>query len=211
MGIISRHAGAPFQDGETLAGADLEGDFATIYEEFNGNIEAANLADGAVTGAKIGSATIGSANIADGAVVTAKLADSGVTTLKMLDGAASKSEVDSTSAYTNVSASFTQVGATMSHVVGATTRHVAIMCSASYAGLLPTDDTAVITMQRDGLTLGPAEAITAVQGHVVLLTRMYIDKTPTPGATHEYKWLVRSSAGSGRVYYHSIFVFEPRR
>lgn len=49
----------------------------TIYNEFNGNISAANLASNAVTTAKI----------ADSNVTTAKLADSNVTTAKINDGA----------------------------------------------------------------------------------------------------------------------------
>jgi len=83
MGTITRHAGAPFQDGETLAGADLESDIAGAYDAINGNIDTVNLKNNAVTTAKIANGAVTQAKL-DGTLV-ATVADDGVTTVKILD------------------------------------------------------------------------------------------------------------------------------
>lgn len=66
-----------FTSGTSAVASEVNANFDTIYTEFNGNIEAANLASGAVTNAKIGALAVSSGKLASGAVTAAKL-DSGV-------------------------------------------------------------------------------------------------------------------------------------
>lgn len=84
MGVISKPN--TFSPNTTMSSSQVNSNFDTIYNEFNGNIAAANLATGAVTTAKI----------ADSNVTTAKIADSNVTTAKIADGAVTFGKLDST-------------------------------------------------------------------------------------------------------------------
>lgn len=80
-----------FSPNTTASSSQVNDNFDTIYNEFNGSISAANLASNAVTTAKITDSNVTTAKIADDAVTTAKLANEAVT--------ATKIEPDS---YTNV-------------------------------------------------------------------------------------------------------------
>ena len=196
MGIISRHAGAPFADGETLAGADLEGDFATIYAEFNGNIEAANLKDGAVT--------------------NSKLAATAVTQAKMTSGAASASEAQVEVGATGypVSTSYTNVGTAISHVVGNPARHVIII--ASWLVVFQATTTGInIKMLKDAGQLNTPTFADLVENHegvqvFAIVTRMFIDTAPTPGATHTYQLQVKGNGAAAGCYNLNLVAFEPR-
>jgi hypothetical protein len=53
------------QDGTTAVASQVNNPLTTIYNEFNGNISAANLATGAVTTAKIADANVTSAKLVD--------------------------------------------------------------------------------------------------------------------------------------------------
>lgn len=75
MGLISRPNS--YTANTTIVASEVNDDFNTIYNEFNGGIGAANLATDAVTEAKL----------ADGTVTTAKLADTSVTNAKLETGA----------------------------------------------------------------------------------------------------------------------------
>lgn len=80
MAIISRHANAPFENGETLSGVDLENDFDTIYVEFNGNIDNSNIASGAaIDGSKLAAVSVANAKFIADTLTTAKMAASAVT------------------------------------------------------------------------------------------------------------------------------------
>lgn len=74
MGVINRPN--TYTANTTISPSGVNDDFDTIYNEFNGNIAAANLATNAITTAKI----------ADLAVTTAKLADDSVTAAKLQYG-----------------------------------------------------------------------------------------------------------------------------
>lgn len=62
-----------FSSNTTISSSQVNANFDTIYNEFNGNISAANLATDAISTAKI----------ADSAVTTAKIADANVTSAKL--------------------------------------------------------------------------------------------------------------------------------
>jgi len=80
MGLISRHANAPFADGETLSGVELEQDFATVYDEFNGNIENSNISSSAdISGTKLADTSITNAKLQSDSMTVAKMAASAVT------------------------------------------------------------------------------------------------------------------------------------
>lgn len=72
-----------FSANTTISSSEVNDNFDTIYDEFNGNIAAANLATDAVTTAKIADSNVTTAKIADSNVTTAKLANSSVTNAKL--------------------------------------------------------------------------------------------------------------------------------
>ena len=79
MATVSRHGNAPFANGETLSGTELEADFNTIYTDYNGNIKNANIASNAeIGGTKLGNNTITSAKMLTDTIEIAKMAASAV-------------------------------------------------------------------------------------------------------------------------------------
>ena len=202
MGIITRHVNAPFADGETLTGADLEHDFATIYDAFNGSINSANIADLAVTTPKM----------VDLSVTTAKLAANAVTQAKMTSGAASTTEVQVDTGSHSMTTALTAVGSGMVHTVGDPARHVIILVSlrlAIVAGKLVT-----FQMYKDAVDMFPG-TMDAVQSDAdagtgaYMFTRMYIDSSPTAGGSHTYQLKAAADAAYSR-YNLAMLVFEPR-
>lgn len=80
MGLISRHSNAPFSDGETLSGTELEQDFATAFDEFNGNITNINIkSSAAISGTKLANTSITDSKILSDTLTTSKMAASAVT------------------------------------------------------------------------------------------------------------------------------------
>jgi len=75
-----------FSPNTTISSSDMNDNFDTLYNDYNGSIAAANLAASAVTTAKI----------ADSNVTTAKIADSNVTTAKIADGAVTSEKLNAT-------------------------------------------------------------------------------------------------------------------
>lgn len=67
-----------FSPNTTISSSQVNADFDTLYNDYNGSIDASNLATSAVSTAKI----------ADSAVTTAKIADSNVTAAKINFGGA---------------------------------------------------------------------------------------------------------------------------
>lgn len=90
MGLISRHSGAPFANGETLSGSDLEQDFSTIYDEFNGSIDNANIASGA---------NIAGSKLATNSIPNSKLISETITLDKMAAATVPKHHVDTIASY----------------------------------------------------------------------------------------------------------------
>lgn len=72
-----------FSANTTISSSEVNENFDTIYNEFNGSISAANLATDAVTTAKITDSNVTTAKIADSNVTTAKIADDNVTAAKI--------------------------------------------------------------------------------------------------------------------------------
>ena len=62
-----------FSPNTTISSSQVNANFTTIYNEFNGSISAANLATDAVTTAKIADSNVTTAKINDAAVTSAKL------------------------------------------------------------------------------------------------------------------------------------------
>jgi hypothetical protein len=71
MGSISKPN--TFSASTTISSSEVNDNFDTIYNEFNGSISAANLATGAVTTAKIADSNVTTAKINDSAVTAAKI------------------------------------------------------------------------------------------------------------------------------------------
>lgn len=93
-----------FSANTTISASEVNDNFDTIYNEFNGSISAANLATDSVTTAKIADSNITTAKIADANVTAAKLADMGTDTTATTTGI--------TSITTNV-LQYTKVGNTV--------------------------------------------------------------------------------------------------
>lgn len=62
-----------FSPNTTISSSQMNSNFDTIYNDYNGGISAANLATGAVTTAKIADLNVTTAKIADNAVTAAKI------------------------------------------------------------------------------------------------------------------------------------------
>ena len=191
MGMISRHAGAPFADGETLAGADLEGDFATVYAAVNGNLDSTNLADGAVT--------------------TPKLAANAVTQAKMTSGAATASDV-LYSASTLIDTTATIIISAVSHTVGNPARHVIV--TVSFAAIMAAGEVWRLGFYKDGVVVGSAPQIQnplAAATYSTIMTRTWVDTSPTPGGTHSYAVKGQTLATHNQVLTDAVItVVEPR-
>lgn len=91
MGIVNRPNN--YSANTTISPTEVNDDFNTIYNEFNGSIAAANLATDSVTTAKI----------ADSNVTTAKIADSGVTAAKLSTSAINLASITSSTTQTGIS------------------------------------------------------------------------------------------------------------
>lgn len=123
-----------FSASTTIASSEVNDNFDTIYNDYNGSIDANNLASGAVTTAKIADSNVTTAKIADSNVTTAKIADSNVTTAKINNGAVTPSKLDLDPATATVATSETTT-------------------STSYADLATTTDSVTVTIGANGLAL----------------------------------------------------------
>lgn len=225
MGIISRQPGAPYQDGETLAGADLEGDFATIYDEFNGNVDTANIADDAITTAKIldGSVTqakldgtlvatvaddsVSTAKIQALAVTEAKIAANAVTYSKILLGSCVGRSVAFSHSTVNLTTSFTTVAYKGNYLTGAVPGPIIIMVSCN---VTTGTSTGVVTVTyqllKDATSIlgaGNTESESQSISSAVTsfkqshFTRIYVDPTPAASTFISYYFQAKySTTGS---------------
>lgn len=73
-----------FTNNTTASATEVNANFDTIYNEFNGDIDSNNLADSGVTTAKIADSNVTTAKINDSAVTTAKINDDAVTSAKLV-------------------------------------------------------------------------------------------------------------------------------
>lgn len=180
MGLISRHPGAPFQDGEILSGPDLEADIATVYDAVNGNIDTVNIKDNAITTAKIlngsvtqakldgtlvasvADASITTVKIADLAVTNAKLAADAVTQSKIASGAVTQAKILIGSAAgwgssfvhtaTTLTTSYQTIASTV-HLTGSPASLVVVTASFTVTGLMSSGRSLEYTVEKDGVSL----------------------------------------------------------
>jgi hypothetical protein len=97
MGVIARHSGAPFSDGDILDGTDdLEADINAIVTEVNGSLDNANIASGAA---------IDGSKLANTSISGDKLSLNTITVSKMAASAVPKHHVDTVSSYGNLETS----------------------------------------------------------------------------------------------------------
>lgn len=75
-----------FSANTTISSSQMNANFDTIYNEFNGSIAAANLATDAVTTTKIAASAVTAAKLDTDSVTTAKIAASAVTPAKRAGG-----------------------------------------------------------------------------------------------------------------------------
>lgn len=75
-----------FSSGTTIKSSEVNANFTTVANAINGNLDANNLASGAVTTAKIADSNVTTAKIADSNVTTGKIADDAVTDAKLVYG-----------------------------------------------------------------------------------------------------------------------------
>jgi hypothetical protein len=203
MGTISRATGTPYVDGDILPGARLEGDISTLYDVVNGDIDDANLADDAVTTPKI----------LDANVTTAKLASGAVTQAKMTDGAATASE-ETIDATTTLGAALTTLGSAIVHTVGNPARHVIIIVS-FFVNTAPASSLMTFRLLKDGTSIhGGTTSDFHLQGTngppAFVVTRMYVDASPTAGGSHTYEFKAACSSGAPTAELFHMVVFEPR-
>lgn len=81
MGIVA--IPNTFSANTTISSSEVNANFSTLYNEFNGSIEAANLASNAVVEAKIADSAVTANKLASNAVTTAKILDDNVTDAKL--------------------------------------------------------------------------------------------------------------------------------
>lgn len=74
-----------FSANTTISSSEVNDNFDTLYNDYNGGISAANLATDSVTTAKIPDSNVTTAKIADLNVTTGKIADTGVTSAKLAE------------------------------------------------------------------------------------------------------------------------------
>ena len=85
MGIASRHAGAPYVNGEVLSGTDLETDIANVYAQVNGGLSSVNIAASAgILGSQLANQTVTNTQVLDSTLTIAKMAASAVSNFKVI-------------------------------------------------------------------------------------------------------------------------------
>lgn len=135
MAIPVRHAGAPYVNGETLSGTDLETDIANIYAEVSGNLGDANIAS---------AANIQGTKLLDNSTPGAKLTADTITTSKMAAAAVSKAYTAASTAAAAMTASVAYVdipNITQATLTPGSTSDMLIMSLTSllvWSGLTPT-------------------------------------------------------------------------
>lgn len=72
-----------FSANTTISSSQVNSNFDTLYNDYNGGIAAANLASNSVTTAKIADSNVTTAKIADSNVTTAKIATDAITATKI--------------------------------------------------------------------------------------------------------------------------------
>lgn len=111
-----------FSANTTISSSQMNSNFDTLYNDYNGGIAAVNLATDAVTTAKIADLNVTAGKLASNAVTTAKVTDDAVTSAKLeyglvrnrqggASGDASWQTAGTTTTATDAKSVFTQAGA----------------------------------------------------------------------------------------------------
>lgn len=82
-----------FSPSTTISSSQFNANFDTLYNDYNGGISSANLADNAVATAKIAANAVTTNKIADSNVTTSKINDLGVTTAKINTSAVTTAKI----------------------------------------------------------------------------------------------------------------------
>lgn len=188
MGIITRASGTPYVDGDTLPGARLEGDISTIYAEFNGNVDSANIKSGAVTLAKLASASVDQS--------------------KLVSGAATASNHTFNLGPITVGTGFTDL-ASVVHSVGSPAGKILLVFSVGFSSQ-DIGATLSFRCRKDGADmLGGYSLVVAQAGGTY--TFMWYDDAPTAGASHTYVAQAIQSTGSATATSAHLATMESRR
>lgn len=198
MGTISRGTKSgtgttDFGTGTTILAAEMNTDLNAVFNVVNGNLDDDNLANDAVTTAKITDLNVTTGKLAANAVTTAKITDLNVTTGKLAVGA---TVADSDSGTPSTSLNITTGDTTVVTLGSVTTRGGPVLLGgmigwylniqSGSAGLADQGDV-TIRIKRDGSTIKTyiyAVANTAVFAGDVqfpLPTILYVD-TPAAGS-----------------------------
>lgn len=202
MGLIDRHAGKPWINGEEVLASDLEADIARAFQELAGNIEDVNIAaaanisgsklsDGTVRGGTIASATIASGKLAAEALNEDKLLVGTLQTERIAAGSVATTAFDDDSADVSVGLGGSNV-VTASLTTSATSQGVLIFSYVTaFMNLAGTSQSAFIArLYRDAselfsLTVLERGGTVQPQGAVPFLST-YIDTGALPSTAYDY-------------------------
>lgn len=207
MGLVSRNPNAPFKNGQTASGTDVETDFATLFALVNGQLSAPNLAAGAVL----------TANLGDAQVTGAKIAASTVAEGNLVDGAAAGAEFQAQNTNQNTTNAFANLGPQVSHLVGSAPAKFVVLGLSLQISAWAQPSQLQFQILKDGLVLGgitpfvDLHANAGGAGAVQIYTRFWIDAAPTALATHIYQPQVKAATGSATLSNCFFLVWEPRR
>jgi hypothetical protein len=86
MPLPVRHGDAPYRGRETLFGADMEQDIASLFSVFNALADVNVSPSAQINGTKLSDASIVNAKLRDGSVAGDRFADDAITAAKIVDG-----------------------------------------------------------------------------------------------------------------------------
>lgn len=198
MGTISRGTKAgtgttDFGTGTTILASEVNTDFNAVVNEVNGNLDANNLANNAVTTVKITDLNVTTGKLADLSVTTAKLASQNVTTGKLAVGA---TVADSDSGTPTINLDFNTTETTVCTLGSVTSRGGPILIAGTigwYLNILtgssglPDQGNLTVRLKRDGSeikkwiwSIAPTAAF-AGEVQIPLPSLFYVE-TPAAGA-----------------------------
>ena len=196
MGTISRHANAPFVDGETLSGTDLEADFAAAFSAINGNIEDANVKAGAA---------IDASKLLDASIATGKFANTAVTFAKIAANAATKDEFTNTEGNIGLTESAQDL-TTDAITTEATAGNILIL--SNFSAVCTAAGQITLTIKRDSTVL-----LTRTYAGVSesTISNVWVDTGASDSTSHTYAVTALVASGTCIVSQRSQFLLELRR
>ena len=216
MTTVTRHAGAPYVNGETLQGPDLETDISNIVSVVNGSIDNANIATAAaIAGSKLADASIATAKIQDGAITGVKLAANVATNLQVTGVTTAQVNITGTS-YADIGDS---VSVAITSASGQTPKVLIVYMASFIADAAPDPGEGMaLRFTRDNVAMSSGEYGAGGTLTVDTSRRMWafavVDSAPTSGATHVYRVQgLRANVGTPNfgVANRIMFALECRR